>query len=207
VQIVVRRALAAGTSPIDAVNDWLTSWCEYAHPDSHDLAERYNHFNEGPRPRPSLWRRAANDPTFQACNAFDRAAADNVVKAALFPKSYKASVARMLYEDPEHTLWPGMKIQYVYCANSLWSCIYGADTVRERFEAAVPGRKMMRMAQADHFVSVFLTGRVFVGRRGRRFTGKTPIGSWSSSNVFRHFVWREVMKQLVGHFPLGPCVC
>jgi hypothetical protein len=159
VQIVARRALAAGTSPIDAVNDWLTSWCEYAHPESRDLAERYDHFNEGPRPRPSLWRRAANDPAFQACNAFDRAAMDNVVKAALFPKSYKASVARMLYEDPEHTLWPGMKIQYVYCANSLWSCIYGADTVRERFEAAVPGRKMICIPQADHFVGVFLSGR------------------------------------------------
>jgi pimeloyl-ACP methyl ester carboxylesterase len=160
VQTIIRRSIASGTSPIDAVNDWLTGWCEYTHPDSHDLAERYDRFNEGPCSRPSLWRRASDGPAFQACNEFDRATTDTIVYRALLLASYKTALPKLLYEDPASTLWPGMKIEYVYCANSLWNCIYGADTVLERFEAVMPGRKMICMPQADHFVSGFPTGRV-----------------------------------------------
>lgn len=71
-----------------------------------------------------------------------------------FPSgSYEGTLEKILYRDPEKTFWPGIKVEYLYCANSPWSMVCGADTVQERFEGAVPGRKIKVMAQANHFVS------------------------------------------------------
>jgi hypothetical protein len=153
VRFLIQGAVAAGAPHEEAVNNWISCWAEYPHAESGDVAERYDHFNQGPRVRAPLRQLEANNPALHACISFDSAATDLVLTGALYPGSYKEAVAKVLYADPERAFWPGMRVEYLYCANSLWNVVYGANAVRERFEAAVPGRKMKVMQQANHFVS------------------------------------------------------
>lgn len=90
---------------------------------------------------------------FQEFNEPSAARADAVI--ALKPASrgeLRSVTEAILYEDPQKALWPGMRVEYAYCANSITTCVYAGEATRFLFEKAVPNRKIKVIANANHFV-------------------------------------------------------
>lgn len=90
---------------------------------------------------------------FEASNEPNAMVSDMVVQVKSLMRGDLLPVTEaILFGDPEKTLWPGMRVEYAYCANSSSSCVYAGEASRTRFEAAVPNRKMKTISNANHFV-------------------------------------------------------
>jgi hypothetical protein len=174
VLVVFNRHLAkAGVDPAaanpadvaaanDAVSDWISGWFEYTAADraTTDPVMRYVAPNERSPVRTSTRMREAGNPAFEACAETAPTSKENVLLSSLLPAVAAGKAFHpLLFEDPGRTLWEGMRVEMVYAANSLWSCVYTAGVVRERFERAVPGRRIREIPVANHFVSGMLVAR------------------------------------------------
>jgi hypothetical protein len=152
---------------VAAINDWLSGWFRYspltpgtdaAKLSEADKAQRYIAPEANPI-RASTRSAEADDPAFSACNEFAAAANEALILHELSTPQIGEGVLHtaarnVLFTDPSVTLWPGMRVECVYCANSCWTCVYAGETIKTSFESAVPGRKVRVLDDANHFVSV-----------------------------------------------------
>jgi hypothetical protein len=147
-------------------NDYISGWYESPPVPSHlsadlstwsdeDKESRYGSPYDKPIGKSTrVIEGESGSAAFQECNEPSAMRADVaiVLKPALRGELRPVTEA-VLFEDPQKTLWPGMRIEYAYCANSVTSCVYAGEATRFRFEKAVPGRRMTVIAHANHFVS------------------------------------------------------
>jgi hypothetical protein len=146
--------MAAGKSVPGAINDWVSGWYDYSSIDaSTNPAAEYIAANECPPTRPSTCTREAGNSAFEGAMQFSGMANEMILVETLLPGSYVDNVKTVLYADPEKAFWPGMRVEVAYCANTIWNVVYPCRAIQKDFEAAVPGRKVHVLAEANHFVS------------------------------------------------------
>jgi hypothetical protein len=91
--------------------------------------------------------------TFRACNEPNALNSDSTIQVkAMMRGELSSNREAIIFEDPGKTLWPGMRVEFAYCVNSVPSCVYAGEVSRTRFEAAAPNRKIKAISNANHFV-------------------------------------------------------
>jgi hypothetical protein len=144
---------------LTAINDWLSGWFQYPSlggADPNDLSDadklqRYVVPETSPL-KPSTYSVEAMDPAFLACADHAAISNETAVLQGFVNGVFAASARSVLFSDPGAALWPGMRVEYVFCANSNWTCVYAAEAIRPEFERAVLGRKVHVIDDANHFV-------------------------------------------------------
>lgn len=163
----VQHVMQPHTNPQDAFTamaDFVSGWFEYPPlpaKRSKDVSSWYEveriqrYVSTADRPiRPSTRVAEIGDPTFRACNEPGAASSDITIMTPVYTGEFRSVTDAVLFEDPETVFWTGMRVEYIYCVNSFWPCVYAGEAVRCRFEEAVRGRKVKAIPEANHFVSV-----------------------------------------------------
>jgi hypothetical protein len=163
----VQHVMQRHTNPQDAFTamaDFVSGWFEYPPLPANrskdvsswsdaDRIRRYVSTIDRPM-QPSTRVAEIGDPTFKACNEPSAASSDITIMTPVYTGEFRHVTDGALFKDPESTFWTGMRIEYVYCVNSFWPCVYAGEAVRCRFEGAVPGRRVKAIPEANHFVSI-----------------------------------------------------
>jgi pimeloyl-ACP methyl ester carboxylesterase len=153
--VFAELAAAQGQDFGEAAGNWVTGWFEYPAlnelKNPNDVMERYILSNEKPPFRPSTLQKEGPDSLLARSCQLESGANDEFILKALQPVVTPNAVNQVLLADAaKHLNWPELRIEYVIGSNSMWSVHYGADQIRERFEGAVPGRKIHIVEGLNH---------------------------------------------------------